>query len=152
MKKNHKIILILAAFVLVVFGVACLIVNYKNAKFSPAAVTTSTSEKTAPAKKTTGAKTAPEKTLSYGELVKKYEGYRFQFSLNCTQVTPSSFVIKKGQKFMIDNRDDKKHVFSFGGQKYSLGAYGYAVVSTQLTGEQSVLCDGIQKVTVNVQS
>ena len=103
------------------------------------------------ARKTTPKTTVKALGLSYAELVKKYEGYRFQFSNGCSQVSPSSFVIKTGYTFMIDNREDKAHVFTFDKVKYSVKPYGYAVVTAKSLGDQSVLCDGIQRSIVIVQ-
>ncbi len=103
------------------------------------------------AKKTTPKTTVKALVLSYTELVKKYEGYRFQFSNDCSQVSPNSFVIKTGYTFMLDNRENKEHIFTFDKVKYSVKPYGYAVVTAKSLGNQSVMCDGVQRAIVNVQ-
>lgn len=157
MTKNNKIIL--GAVIVLAVGImvwALLPKKYDPSYGTPGTAPsaedkTSVSTSTTTAPKLTPKKPAAVKPLGYGELVKKYEGYRFQFSVNCSQVTPSSFVLKKGEKFMIDNRDDKKHTFGFGGQKFSVGAFGYVIVTAQLAGDQYVLCDGVQRARVNVQ-
>lgn len=87
----------------------------------------------------------------YVDMIKKFEGNRFEFSNDCTLVSINAIVIKTGVKFMIDNRDKKPHVFSFAGQKYSVPDYGYAIVATPKIGIQPIYCDGVQRATVNVQ-
>lgn len=88
----------------------------------------------------------------YVEMISKIGGYRFQFSNNCASVYPSTFAIKSGVQFMIDNRDSIAHVFSFSGQKFNVAGFGYAIVTSSKIGDQTVFCDGIQRVKVNVQS
>ena len=100
------------------------------------------------AAKTAVTKTSPEST--YFSLKDKFGGYRFQFSDNCGSVSPTSFVIKKGSQFMIDNRDTKSHVFTFSKQKYSLKANSYAIATADVVGNIFVLCDGVQRSQVNV--
>ncbi|MCX6780414.1 MAG: hypothetical protein NT034_04555 [Candidatus Magasanikbacteria bacterium] len=94
---------------------------------------------------------AEKNTPLYVEMVKKFGGNRFQFSANCTSVQPSSFVLKAGQQFMVDNRDSKAHTFSFGGKKYAVTDYGYAIVTAIKAGTQPLLCDGIQRARVTVE-
>lgn len=94
--------------------------------------------------------TANVKEAIYSEVMKKYDKYRFQFSSNCSEVFPKTFVIKKDLLFMIDNREDKPHVFSFGNQKYSVKPYGYVLINAQPVGNNFILCDGIQRASVTV--
>ena len=89
-------------------------------------------------------------TLGYSEMIKKYGNYRFQFSQNCSQITPNSMVMKSGAQFMIDNREDKNHTFVFSQQKYYVKPYGSVVVTTKETGKQTLYCDGIQRAIVEV--
>ena len=100
------------------------------------------------ATKTAVPKPSPESV--YFSLKDKFGGYRFQFSDNCGSVSPTSFVIKKGSQFMIDNRDTKPHVFTFSKQKYSLKANSYALATADVVGNIFVLCDGVQRSQVNV--
>lgn len=92
---------------------------------------------------------APAAT-SYADVVKQYGDYRFQFSSNCRVVSPNGLVMKKGKKFMLDNKDDKTHIFTVGAQKYTVKAYGYAIATASVLGKQYVLCDGIQTASLNV--
>jgi hypothetical protein len=102
-------------------------------------------------KKYTAPKTiAKEPVLTYMELIRKFEGYRIQFSNNCTQVSPTTFVIKSGGQFMIDNREDKNHTFTYDKKNYSVKPYGYAIVTTATAGRLKVSCDGVEKATITV--
>jgi hypothetical protein len=100
--------------------------------------------------KTTPKTVTTKKPLTYSEVIKLYEGARFQFSGNCTQVTPASFVLKKGEKFMIDNLDTITHVFGVSGQKYTLKAHTYAIATATTAGNVPVLCDNVARATVKV--
>jgi len=86
----------------------------------------------------------------YGETANTYDGHRFQFSSNCNQVSPNSMVIKKGLKIMLDNREDKAHTFTFIGQKYQVGPYGYVIITAQPSGHYPIFCDGAQRVFIDI--
>lgn len=160
MKNSTKMILIGVAILLIVI-LLVLISKFAFNKKQPDLVSTNTvsNENTTSSTPTTTPtntpknipqKKAPAPVLNYAELIKKYEGYRFQFSSNCTQVTPNSVVIKSGSQFMIDNREDKSHTFVFDKQKYPVKAYGYAIVTTKTTGRLAILCDDAQRAVVTV--
>lgn len=160
MNKNKKIILAIVVTILVLSGL--ILVGYsKNSEiwsFSdesfgflksiqpittpPVIVATSSTPRIGDAK---------TNTPLYVEMIAKIGGYRFQFSNNCASVSPSTFVIKNGVQFMVDNRDSKAHEFSFSGQKYKVSSFGYAIITASKIGDQSLYCDGIQRVKVNVQ-
>jgi hypothetical protein len=89
-------------------------------------------------------------TPIYADVVKQYGDYRFQFSNNCRGVSPNGLVMKKGKKFMLDNKDGKTHIFTVDKQKYTVKAYGYAIATASVLGKQFVLCDGIQTASLNV--
>jgi hypothetical protein len=171
MAKNTKIALIIGgiALILLIWGILAKSNKNNISTFTPTSTTentlaatstpensttTITATSTLPA--TTTKKVIKPKTViktpapSYSDIVKKYAGYRFQFSGNCSYVTPVSFVIKKGYKFMADNRENKKHTFTFGSQKYTVAPYGYAIFTATTVGKQMILCDGIQRGSVNV--
>jgi hypothetical protein len=93
-------------------------------------------------------KTTPP--LAYGEMVKKYQGYIFQFDRDCTWVTPTSMVMKKGVKFVIDNRENKTHIFTFANNKYTLKAYNYVIVTAAPVGTNYISCDGAHRAVVKV--
>ena len=160
MNKNKKIIVIVAIITLVLSGLVWVgysrnseIWSFSDRSFGflksiqpitkpPVIVATSSNPVIGDAK---------INTPLYVDMVDKIGGYRFQFSNNCSSVSPSSFVIKSGVQFMIDNRDSKDHEFSFSGQKYKVSSFGYAIVTASKLGDQSLYCDGIQRVKVNVQ-
>lgn len=75
---------------------------------------------------------------------------RIQF-LNCSG-NPGSLNIKRGTKFMFDNRDDKSHNFGIGTKFFKLGAYNYAVLTVAKTGSFNITCDGGGAAKVVVQS
>jgi hypothetical protein len=76
-------------------------------------------------------------------------GFRIQFS-QC-HGTPGHLVIKAGQKYMLDNRDNAKHTIKVGPYTYSLGAYGFQVVTAQNLGLNNVTCDGGGAAQVNIE-
>ena len=107
------------------------------------AAATGTPAKTTTAKPKTITPAPGAVTLPYAEALAKYgqNGYRFQFADNC-QIKPSSLVVKKGVRYMLDNRDDVAHRISVGSASYSLKAYGYAVPTASVAGAYNVYCDG----------
>lgn len=164
MGKNTKIVLAIITIVIVLSGLIWVVFSdnsdssdSSNASSSDylksiqsiptAVVTTATVGVTSTPRVGDAEKNIPQ----YVDMIAKFGGNRFQFSQNCTQVTPSSFALKLGKQFMVDNRDAKAHVFSFAGQKYSVPDYGYAIVTASKLGDQSVFCDGVQRAKVNVQ-
>ncbi len=88
--------------------------------------------------------------LPYGDAVKKYGGFRFQFSAGCTRVSPNTFVAKKGLRFMIDNRDDITHQFTVANQTVIIGPYNYGLIMATPAGKFSVSCDGVQRATITI--
>lgn len=86
--------------------------------------------------------TATAATQSYTDALRIYSkiGTRFQFA-SCSG-NPGTLNIKRGTKFMIDNRDSASHEIGIGTQTYRLAAYGFAIVSIQKTGSYNITCDG----------
>ncbi|MBI5221247.1 MAG: hypothetical protein HY979_00375 [Candidatus Magasanikbacteria bacterium] len=162
MEKNKKIILVVLT-VLIVGGLFWFLFSKNYNGFNSTTNTSSdylksiqpisTAPTATPAVVASNPKVgdAADNISLYVKMVNKFFGTRFQFSQNCAFATPTDFVIKKGVQFMVDNRDAKAHTFSFAGQKYQVGAYGYAIVSTPKIGKLPVFCDGIQRVMVNVE-
>ena len=60
--------------------------------------------------------------------------------------------MKKGTKFMIDNRDNRKHEFALGTKKYQLAAYDFAIITTQKIGTFAITCDGNARASVGIQN
>ena len=93
----------------------------------------------------------------YTDAVNTYQ-YRIQFTSCHGSVSGSAgvanggtLVIKKGVKFMIDNRDPLAHTFAFNGQSYRVGAYSFAIVSAIRTGIYPLTCDGGGGAYLNVE-
>ena len=81
-------------------------------------------------------------TQSYADAYKIYaaSGFRYQF-VNCSG-DPGSMVVKTGQKFMMDNRDNKSHKFVVQGKAITIGNYGFAVITAGKVGTSKITCDG----------
>ncbi len=81
-------------------------------------------------------------TQTYAEAYKIYaaSGYRYQF-VNCSG-DPGKMVVKAGQKFMMDNRDNEAHRFVVQGRSITIGAYGFAVITATQVGTSKITCDG----------
>jgi hypothetical protein len=52
---------------------------------------------------------------------------------------------------MMDNRDAVSHAFVIGSQKFTLGKYGYKIVTASELGKFNITCDGRGSATLNVQ-
>lgn len=120
---------------------------------TPVVVTTTV---TAPVVQTPVVKkpTAPQPTqavLDYNATVKVYDasGYRLQI-VNCS-ARPGAMVVKRGMKFMIDNRDDATRTIAVGTQKYTLKPYGWTVTSVAKAGQYNITCNGGGAGSLNVQ-
>lgn len=96
--------------------------------------------------------TSTVQTKNYMATLKIYgeNGYRFQFS-NCSG-NPGSLNIKRGAKFMIDNRDGESHKIVIGTKIYQLAGYDFALVSIQKAGSYIITCDGGGSAHVGVQN
>ncbi len=123
--------------------------------------TTSTSTtvpaSTAPKKTITPVKTTPpplSATQKYLDAIRMYKnvGYYFQF-VDCHGL-PGTLTLKKGKKFMLDNRDAKSHKIAIvGGQSFTIGAYNFAVATAPSTaGTHYITCDGGGAASITVQN
>lgn len=171
MNKRTKIITIAAIAVVVAIFAVWICVSRKNktnmvattgqennmpsedvltASSTDAIVTTTTS--TAPKTTISNIKTNGDAvSQSYTDALKIYSasGYRMQF-VNC-QATPGQLTIKKGQKFMIDNRDSKPHKFKVGSTSYSVKGYGFVIATSKILGVNYITCDGGGAAKINVE-
>ncbi len=88
----------------------------------------------------TGTSTAA--TQSYMTALGIYgkNGARFQF-VNCSG-NPGTLNIKRGTKFMLDNRDNVEHKISVGATTYQIPAYSFAIIGVQKSGSYNITCDG----------
>ena len=96
---------------------------------------------------------ADQKSLTYTKALSLYP-YRIQFS-NCRGFvgTPGNgtLAIKRGVKFMLDNRDNQSHRIAFVGHSIHLEPYGFAIVSATSTGTYPLTCDGGGSATLKVE-
>ncbi len=66
---------------------------------------------------------------------------------------PGYISMKKGTKFMLDNRDKATHTIGVGKiASYKVGGYGFAVVSAPGAGQYYLTCDGGGAALLNVES
>ena len=83
-------------------------------------------------------------TKSYLDALKAYKntGYYFQF-VDC-HGSPGFLTLKKGKKFMLDNRDGvARKIHIQGGQTFNIAAYGFAIATAPSTlGEHYIDCNG----------
>lgn len=80
-------------------------------------------------------KVTPKATVStgtYGQLVDQYVGKRIQFDQYC-QANPGSATFKNDTTIMLDNRSGDARIVTVGGVQYSLGGYGYKLVTVSST-------------------
>lgn len=91
-------------------------------------------------------------TKNYTAAINLYgtSGARFQF-INCSG-NPGTMTIKRGGKFMIDNRDDARHTITLAGQTYTLNAYDFATIQVQKAGDYNITCDGGGAARISVEN
>ena len=127
----------------------------KNTTTTTGAVTSS--QTVSPAVKKSSAPTKTEAPLSatqrYLDAIKIYKntGYYFQF-VDC-HGAPGSLVMKKGKKFMLDNRDDRtRKIAIVGGQSFQISAYNFAIATApSALGLHYITCDGGGAASILVQ-
>ncbi len=88
-------------------------------------------------------------TQSYTAALNDNAGKRFQF-VACAG-NPGVLSIKKGTNFMLDNRDNKTHIFGIGKNTYELKAYDFALVNVKTAGDYFITCDGGGAAKVSIQ-
>ena len=145
--------------VVVLVVILALIGWWRQKMDKPTPVAVSDQQQQMPAADTTSP--APKPPVSaktqaqlYTDAVKMYQ-YRLQF-LQCHGTIPTALnngtlVIKKGVKFMLDNRDATAHTFAFAGQSVRVGGYNFAIVSVPTAGLYPLTCDGGGAASLNVQ-
>lgn len=116
----------------------------------------STSTATTTKKTTVPVKTPPaplSATQRYLDAIRIYKnvGYYFQFA-DCHGL-PGSLTLKKGKKFMLDNRDNKSRKIAIvGGQSFTIGAYNFAIATApSKAGTHYITCDGGGAASILVQ-
>ncbi len=130
-----------------------------NTSTTPEAVVstaTSTPSSTTTIKKPVTVKTTPtplSATQKYLDAIRIYKnpGYYFQF-VDC-HGSPGTLTMKKGKKFMLDNRDAKSRKIAIsGGQSFKISAYNFAIATAPTkAGTHYITCDGGGAATILVQ-
>lgn len=117
---------------------------------------TSTPSSTIPTKNPTPVKTSPtplSATQKYLDAIRIYKntGYYFQF-VDCHGL-PGTLTMKKGKKFMLDNRDaTSRRIAISGGQSFKITAYNFAIATAPTkAGTHYITCDGGGAATIVVQ-
>ncbi len=158
--KNKKVVYIGAGVVLLVvilFLVFSKKGNQSNTAFPVAnevtpAITT-TSSATTPKKSSSQANPPLSATQRYLDAIRVYKsvGYYFQF-VDC-HGAPGFLTLKKGKKFMLDNRDAKARKIAVqGGQTFQVKAYDFAIATApSATGIHYITCDGGGAASITVQ-
>ena len=79
--------------------------------------------------KTVKATTSPTPIpKTYTQLAAEYSGRSIQFNDKC-EAMPKSFVLKNNASILLDNRSSQARTITLDGKSYSLGSYGYQVIS-----------------------
>ena len=93
-------------------------------------------------------------TQRYLDAIRVYKnvGYYFQF-VDC-HGSPGTLTLKKGKKFMLDNRDGEAHKIAVqGGQTFQVKAYDFAIATAPSTvGIHYITCDGGGAASITVQN
>jgi len=85
--------------------------------------------------------------LKYDDALALYAGRLFQFQ-NCVAgpppvISPGSLAIKKGGKYMLDNRDKTAHTLKVSTQSYRLAGQNFVIATAPATvGTYTITCDG----------
>lgn len=134
MKKmnSHTVMLIVVLILAVIVG------GYVYWQWMQAGQTPATSSNTSAVQSSTHSQTSGG--LTFTQAIDKYGSTRFEF-VNCNGF-PGSFTLKKGSKYMLDNRDDAAHTIGVGSQSYKLGALSFAIETASQVGTLNVTCDG----------
>jgi hypothetical protein len=124
--------------------------NIESSTSSAVAATTTIKKITVPVKTSSAPLSATQRYLDAIRLYKNV-GYYFQF-VDCHGL-PGSLTLKKGKKFMLDNRDNKSHKIAIvGGQSFTIGAYNFAIATApSKAGTHYITCDGGGAASILVQ-
>lgn len=127
-KTNWKYVIIFAV-VSIVFAFTTLMYLANISNYNSIGEPEKTADVTQEAKKSTSKQVSiPSKVLSYNEAILQYKDRRIQFGPDCS-ASPSYATFKAGTKIMLDNRYDKVRPIYLDGQKYSIEAYGFRIVT-----------------------
>lgn len=121
---------------------------------TPASITEKkavTTPKPAVIQKTTSAAPSKPVSESYESALNKYRTSGGYFQLANCRSTPGTISIKRGVKFMIDNRDPVPHRIKVGDTAYQVAGYGFLIITPTTLGTNYLTCDGGGSGMVSVQ-
>lgn len=82
-------------------------------------------------------------TLKYVDALALYRTSGFYFQFSKCHGTPGVLTVKSGTKLMLDNRDNTVRNIKIGSSAFSLGRYGFQIISAnQGIGVHYITCDG----------
>lgn len=166
--KNKIIVIVLVIVAIIVFGMFIFSTNQKTKQeaaqdtnseqsvyefIQESSVTSTTStEETKPVvinKNVDRASGAV--SLDYSEALNKYSksGYRIQI-IDC-RATPGTMTVKKGNTFMIDNRDAVSRKITVGTTVYNIKGYGFVIARAKVLGLNYIKCNNNRTATLNVE-
>ena len=150
---NNKTLAGIVAGVIVVVAVGAYALSRKhqqpgssqapsNQQLTAAQIASTTPVSATPTTTPPANKSVSSNTKAYDNAIEIYgtSGYRFQFS-QC-HGTPGKLAIKKGSKFMLDNRDSQAHTIVVKSQTFHVPALGFAIVTARDLGTYNIICDG----------
>ena len=160
---NKKNILI-ALVVLLVLVLGVYFINKKPGQDSKTPTTTDSTnnQNTTQNQATTTPTSTPENgkpgagnvttpNLNYNQALAIYQKNGYRIQLSSCHGTPGRLSIKKGAKFMLDNRDSKAHKLVVKSQTFNISGYGFSIVTAKDVGTYNITCDGGGAAELNVE-
>ena len=142
-KKDMRLVLGLLAVILAALVIYVVWQNRQEEALEPIVETPAEEESTSAAGGS-GASSGSSSSapMTFDEAYQTYavSGYRFEFS-SC-HGRPGTLSMKKGPKFMLDNRDNAPHAIVVGSVTYRIGPYGFAIATAKDIGTYNITCDG----------
>lgn len=89
--------------------------------------------------------------LTYAQALKIYRTSGYYLQIDSCRGRPGIMTIKKGSKFMIDNRDPLAVKIGLGGKNYLIPKYGFTIISADRVGINYLTCNGGGAAQINVQ-
>ncbi len=108
----------------------------------------STIDKQQPATPVTKTASGP---LSYEAALNLYRQAGGYFQLVKCSASPGMISLKRGVKFMVDNRDKTLHRIGFGKAAYTVKGYSFLILTATAPGTVTLTCDGGGAGQVNIE-
>lgn len=140
MKRSHILLIVIAAVIVLLIALTARR-NNEDVSVTPTATSTSPTD---------GSSTSTAKNpLAYAEALKLYlAGKRIQI-IQCQSV-PVTSTIKRGTRFMIDNRDAVARRIMIGDQVYQIDAFDFAIATSGAPNTYNVTCEGAPAAQITV--